>query len=324
MAPAIHPDHFDLKPRHLQLLVALDEFRHVGKVAAHVNVTQPAVSKALAELEAGVGVKLFERTARGVHPTIYGECLIRRARAVLSELTLAREELRGLMSGATGKVAVGSLAATALALLPRGLALLKQRSPGTTVFVREGSMESLLPDLLLGKLDLIVGRLPHNHPAQELEEKILVDEPVSLVADRHHPLVKRRKLGWPDLEGYPWVLPPAGTLLREPLELAFLRHGLAMPVNHIETISVHVIIAYLQLSDALAVLAGDVSRHYQNLGLIAILPLELPTRVGPLGMRWSRQRPLSPSARLMMECLEQAADPAAFRQARHQIRNGES
>jgi len=314
-----HPDHFSLKPRHFQLLVSLDEFRNIGKVAANVNITQPAVSKALAELEAGLGVKLFERTARGIHPTIYGECLIRRARTVLSELSQARDELRGLMSGATGKVAVGSLAATALALLPRSLALLKQRSPGTTVFVREGSMESLLPDLLLGKLDLIVGRLPHNHAVPGLEEKILMDEPVSLVADRHHTLVKHRKLSWQDLQRYPWVLPPVGTLLREPLELAFLRHGLAMPTNHIETISVNVIIAYLQLSDALAVLAGDVSRHYRNLGLIAILPLELPTRVGPLGMRWSRQRPLSPSARLMMECLEQAADPAAFRPARSQL-----
>ncbi len=308
----ISPSHaFDLKPRHLQLLVALDEFRNVGKVAAHVNVTQPAVSKALAEMEAGLGVRLFERTARGIQPTIYGECLIRRARTVLNEFTLARDELRGLMSGATGKVAVGSLAATALALLPRSLALLKQRSPGTSVLVREGPMESLLPDLLLGRLDLIVGRLPRNSPAQGLKEKILMEEPVALVADRDHPLAKRRKLDWADLARYPWVLPPVGTLLREPLEQAFRRHGLALPDSPIETVSVHVITAYLQLTDALAVLAGDVSRHYRSLGLIAILPLELPTRVRPLGVTWNRQRPLSPSARLMMECLEQAAHPAA-------------
>ena len=60
-----------LRPRHLQLLTALDDVRHVGRVAASLNVSQPAVSKTLAELEKGLGVKLFERTARGVHPTIY-------------------------------------------------------------------------------------------------------------------------------------------------------------------------------------------------------------------------------------------------------------
>ena len=95
-----------LRPRHLQLLTALDDVRHVGRVAASLNVSQPAVSKTLAELEKGLGVKLFERTARGVHPTIYGASLIRHARSVLAELTLARDDLRGLMSGEIGRAHV--------------------------------------------------------------------------------------------------------------------------------------------------------------------------------------------------------------------------
>ena len=55
----------DLKPRHLRLLVTLDDFRNIGKAAGKANVTQPAISKALAELERGLGVKLFERSCRG-------------------------------------------------------------------------------------------------------------------------------------------------------------------------------------------------------------------------------------------------------------------
>jgi len=297
----------NLKPRHLQMLVSLDDFRNVGRVAASLNVTQPAVSKALAELERGLGLSLFERTARGVNPTAYGECMIRHARSVLGDLAQARDELRDLMQGASGKAAVGALPAAAPALLPRAVALLKQRAPGTTIFIREGTMDTLLPELRAGKLDVIVGTLPHNGAGRDLDEKILFEERTTVVAGRSHPLAKLRKLNWPELGNYPWVLPPAGSLLREPLEDAFQRNGVPIPNNSIESLSVHVIVMYLQVSSALACLSREVARHYEELGLIAILPLELPKLVRPVGMTWSRARALSPSATLMMQCLEETA-----------------
>jgi DNA-binding transcriptional LysR family regulator len=295
------------KPRHLQLLVALDEIRHLGKVAASINVTQPAVSKALAELERGLGLKLFERTARGVYPTAYGECLIRHARAMMSELAQTRDELRGLISGSSGSVRVGVLATAALELLPRALAVLKSRQPGIFVLVREGTVETLLPELWLGNLDLIVGRLPDGRSAQGLAEKTLMEEGVSVVAGRHHPLVRRRRLRWSDLRPYPWVLPPVNTLLREPLERVFEIHGIVIPANRIETLSVHVIRAYLHYTTAIAALAADVSRYYESLGLLAVLPLELPKLVRPVGVVWSRHRPLSPGALTLIQCLEETA-----------------
>jgi DNA-binding transcriptional LysR family regulator len=299
----------NLKPRHLQMLVSLDDFRNIGKVAASLNVTQPAVSKALAELERGVGLTLFERSSRGVEPTAYGACLIRHARTVLADLAQARDELRDLMLGSSGKASVGALPAAAPALLPRGLALLKKRSPGTTIFIREGTMDTLLPELRTGKLDLIVGTLPHNGAGRDLEEKILFEERTTVVAGRAHPLTRRRKLSWADLGNQPWVLPPAGSLLRDPLEEAFRRHGVPIPNNSIESLSVHVIVMYLQITDALACLSREVARHYEDSGLISILPLELPKLVRPVGVTWSRARPLSPSAILMMQCLEESLRP---------------
>ena len=295
------------KPRYLQLLVALDDLRHLGKVAASIHVTQPAVSKALAELERGLGLKLFERTARGVHPTIYGECLIRHARTMLSGLAQARDELQGLISGSSGSIRVGVFVTAALALLPHALALLKRRHPGMMVMVREGTMEAMLPELWLGNLDLIVGRLPDNRMAQGLHEKTLMEEAVVLVAGRHHPLARRRRLRWSDLREFPWVLPPVNTLLREPLERAFERHGVPLPANRIETLSVHVIRAYLHYTDAIAALAEHVSRYYESLGLLTTLPLELPRLVRPVGAIWSRQRPLAPATQVLIQCLEEAA-----------------
>jgi DNA-binding transcriptional LysR family regulator len=297
----------NLRPRHLHLLVALDDFRNIGKVAASLHVTQPAVSKSLAELEKGLGIKLFERTARGVNPTAYGECLIRHARTLLTDLTQARDELRGLMSGTAGNLRIGALSTAAHSFLPHSLALLKKRSPNTNVVVNEGTMESLLPDLWSGKLDLIVGRLPSDRSVPGLEERILAEEAVTLVAGRHHPLAARRQLRWPDLAGYPWVLPPVGALLRAPLERAFELHAMPMPMNCVETLSAHLLCSYLQLTDAIAFIGKDVSRHYESLGLISILPLELPRLMRPVGVVWNRQRSPSPSAQLMIECLEQAA-----------------
>jgi DNA-binding transcriptional LysR family regulator len=296
-----------LKPRHLQILVALDNIRNLGKAAAYMHVTQPAVSKSLAELERGLGLRLFERTSRGVHPTIYGECLIRHARSMLTDLAQARDELRGLASGSSGNIRIGVLSTAALALLPRALAMLKSRHPGMTVLAREGLMENLLPELLLGNLDLIAGRLPEGRTAQGLSEKILMEEGVSLVVGTHHPLVGRKRVNWPDVLAYPWVFPPVNTLLREPLERAFERNGVPIPSNRVETLSVHVIRGYLHHTDAIAPLATDVSRYYESLGLLAILPLELPRLARPVGVIWSRQRPLAPATQVLIQCLEEAA-----------------
>ena len=175
------------------------------------------------------------------------------------------------------------------------------------MLVREGTVETLLPEIILGNLDLIVGRLPDGRGAQGLGEKTLMEEGVSVVAGRHHPLARRKHLRWPDLTLYPWVLPPVNTLLREPLERAFEDRGLAMPANRIETLSVHVIRAYLHYTNAIAALASDVSRYYESLGLLSILPLELPKLVRPVGIVWNRQRPITPETQILIQCLEDVA-----------------
>ena len=193
----------------------------------------------------------------------------------------------------------------------RALAAFKARQPGVFVLVREGIMETLLPDLWLGNLDIIVGRLPQGG-AQGLGEKTLLEEGVSVVTGRHHPLVQCKRPRWSDLHRYPWVVPPVNTLLREPLERLFHDHGLALPADRIETLSVHVIRAYLHHTNAIAALATDVSRYYESLGLLTVLPIELPKLVRPVGIIWNLQRPVSPSTQALMQNLEDAAHPVKW------------
>lgn len=295
----------NLKPRHLQLLVALDDLRHLGKVAASMNVTQPAISLALGELERGLGIKLFERSARGVNPNVYGECLIRQARVVLASLAQARDELRALMSGASGKTSLGALPAMTPVLVPKALALLKRQTPDTSVAVHEGAMETLLPELRRGAIDLIVGRLIQ-HGEDDLDELALFEGSSTVVVGSNHELASRKRLRWTDLDGFPWVLPPVGSLPREPLETAFQQHGLAMPSDTIDTLSVHVILTYLQSTSAIGVLSKVVAHHYRDLGLLSLLPLELPNVLRPIGLTWRRGTAHSPATRQLMRALQDA------------------
>ncbi|WP_310632195.1 LysR substrate-binding domain-containing protein [Paraburkholderia sp.] len=306
----------NLKARHLHLLVAIDTYRNLTQVADVTHVTVPAVSKALAELEKGMGLTLFSRTAQGLMPTPYGECLIRHARDMLTILHQARDELKALSSGAEGKVHIGMLPASASVLLPQALSLLKQRSPGTNVVVIEGTTGSLLPELWQGRLDLVVGRLPPPDTLGSFEEKELLEDPVTLVTGRHHPLARKKNLKWSDLHPYPWILPPPGSILRDPLERALEVHGVPLSNNYIETLSIHVVRAHLQVSDFIAVMADTPANDPAQ--PLHTLPLSLPRLLRPAGVLWNRNRGLTPSAQLMVSCLDEAAQRLADKsQASH-------
>jgi DNA-binding transcriptional LysR family regulator len=294
----------NLKARHLRLLVTIDTYRNLTQVADVTHVTVPAVSKSLAELERGLGLPLFSRTTQGLMPTPYGDCLIRHARAMLTVLHQARDELKALSSGTEGKIHIGMLPASASVLLPQALSLLKERSPGTNVTVSEGTTALLLPELWQGHLDLVVGRLPPPDTLGSFEERELLEEPVTLMTGRHHPLASKATLEWSDLRPYPWILPPPGSILRDPLERALEAHDVALTNNYIETLSVHVTRAQLQVSDFIAVMAGTPASDTQPL---YTLPLSLPRLLRPAGVMWSRNRALTPSVQLMLACLEEAA-----------------
>lgn len=295
----------NVKARHLRLLVTIDTYRNLTQVADVTHVSLPAVSKALAELERGLGLTLFERTTHGIVPTLYGDCLIRHARAILTILHQASDDLKVLSSGTEGKVHVGMLPASASVLLPHALNLLKQRSPGTNVMVTEGTTALLLPELWQGQLDLVVGRLPQTDTLGSFEEKELLEEPVTLMTGSHHPLARKKALKWSDLRPYPWILPPPGSILRDPLERALEAHDVPLTNNYIETLSIHVARAHLQVSNCIAVMAGTpVGDTSQRLHTLA---LSLPQLLRPAGVLWNRNRGLTPSAKLMVSCLEEAA-----------------
>ncbi|MDR5836324.1 LysR substrate-binding domain-containing protein [Caballeronia sp. LZ034LL] len=300
----------NMKARHLRLLVAIYDFRNLRQVASNSYITVPAVSKALGEIESALGVKLFERTVNGLRPTAYGECVVRHARAVLSSLSQTAEEIKALQTGSAGKVHVGALPTLISTLMPRALARLKQEAPQTNVSILEGRMTGLLQDLRRGDLDMIVGRLPNRADTVGLHERALINTPIKLVTGVQHPLASRSTVQWSDLKDYPWILPPSGSLLREPIENTLARHGLPMPSNTIETLSTHLIRAYIQINDAIALHTVDMLYPDSGASPFHVLPLDMNLATRPLGVIWRADKPLAPSAMLLLQCLERECPPS--------------
>jgi DNA-binding transcriptional LysR family regulator len=133
---------------------------------------------------------------------------------------------------------------------------------------------------------------------------------LKLVVAKDHPLIHKQGLISSDLADYPWVLPPIGSLSREPLENALQQNGGSMYANHLETLSIHVITGYVQHSQAIGMLSEVVAQHYIHSGVLAQLPLSLPDPQRPIGMTWNRHNPLTPALKSFMDCVRKTVNLA--------------
>jgi DNA-binding transcriptional LysR family regulator len=295
-----------LKLRQLLLLRALGNSGNLRRSAATLNLTQPAATRLLQELEATLGLVLFERSRRGMAATPYGEAMIRHARAVLADLDSARDELAALADGSHGRVAVGSLISTASLLVPRTIARVKVASPRLHITVQEGTHENLLDALLKGDLDLMLGRALPSAALESIVVEVLYREEFRVVCGTANPLARRRpKLA--ELVDRAWILPPAQVPLRQRIEALFLARTGRRPENLVESISVLTNLTLLRESDALGVLPAGTARYYAKLGLMRELPLSLAGILGPVALVTRRNHARSPAADAFVGALRRVA-----------------
>ena len=297
----------NIKLRHLQLLVALDEFRHLGRTAEFLAVSQPAVSRMLGEVESMLGLQLFDRSTRGTQPTPSGLAIVRFARSVLAQYERTRDEIAAVESGAAGRTRAGCMVVALPTLLAPAVELLKQRSRQATVLVEEGDLTHLLPKLRLGELDLFVGRLEPGYAAPDLVPESLYADPMTVVVAPGHPLAAKRKPGWADLAALPCVMPPPWASLRVKLDQMFYREGLHPPVDIVESASFLAQISFLQKRGAAAFMSRTVGLHFQRQGLLKVLPLKVPIEIPPVGIITMRGRRTTPSTEQLVDCLRRAA-----------------
>jgi DNA-binding transcriptional LysR family regulator len=289
----------NLEFRHLQLLVALDDTRSVSRVATELNISQPAVSKALNALEAGLGVSLFLRTIRGLEPTAHGLALIRHARDILQDMSSAQNEMEDIREGRVTRLSLGVLPVSAMALVPKFIQRLEAVSVAVSITVQEGTMETLLPKLRANELDLLVGNLPAQLLASDFASEALYEDPLVCVVRLTHPLRQKKSLSWAKVSQYPLLLPPPGTYTRRAIDEWFLQEGLVVPRRHVESVSTLTNIGVLQLTDSVGFLSERVAQHFSRLGLLHELPLRV-SHVGiRLGLIWQAQRDHEPILKQM-------------------------
>jgi DNA-binding transcriptional LysR family regulator len=288
-------------------LVHLDEHRSVLKAAEAGGMTQPAASKLLRELEEAFDVRLFDRHARGIEPTWFGEILVRHARAVLSEINLAQQEIAALKGGLAGQATIGTVLSPGTSLVPQAIELAKRRRPGVRISVELDYSRPLVRKLFQGDLDIVIGRVMDSERAEELQFEPLADEHHAVVAGAAHPLATRRSLTLTDLAGQCWVLPQPGSVLRDRLIGVFVENGQAPPTNVVETTSVPVITSLLRTTDMVTVLPLDVVQPYCQAGVLKVLIPSLNVQTGMFGIITHRNRQVSPGAQVLLAALREAA-----------------
>jgi DNA-binding transcriptional LysR family regulator len=293
--------------RHVELIAQVYDSRSILKASRRLNLTQPTVTKALQDIEATLNVPLFKRTNRGLEPTPYGEIFARHAKIVLAQLRHAAEELENLRAGYSGKVTVGTLLAAAASILPDAIALLKKERPGVAISIVVGTYDILLPALLVGDLDMVLGRMPEEGRSRALVYEEFYVEPICLVVRRGHPLLRKRRLTLRELVNEPWLLPLPETALRRQIERAFLDANAPLPRNVIESISILTNRVLLRRSDCIGVMPYHVALDDVEHELLSILPVKLKSIESPVGAMLRAPGELPPAANALLECLRIAA-----------------
>jgi DNA-binding transcriptional LysR family regulator len=296
-----------LKTRQLLLLVALEEEGNIHRAAEVLAMTQPAASKLLKDLEDVLGVPLFERLPRGMRATVYGEAMIRHARTALASLNQAHDEVQELKAGRFGQVMVGAITTPGMMLLPPAIARVKQAQPALRVSLQIETSDVLMERMAQGRMDILVARLFAQHDKTAIRFEALAEEPVVAIVRPGHPLLNVDRLTLRDLNGWGWIVPPEGSVLRHRFDLMFREESLEAPANLIETAALLFVTKMIAQGDMIGLVAGDVGRYYESHHLVAVLPINLPCQMDAFGLITRTDRTLSPAARVMLAAIRAAA-----------------
>ena len=292
-----------LKLKQLRLLIAVGAHCNIRSAARELNISQPAATMILKELELDFEVALFERGNRGVTPTIYGDTLIRHAKLILAQVSHASQELGDIGEGRSGRVVVGTLLAASSHLLPRAIEILLTERPDVSIKVVEGTNEVLMPALRTGDIDMVVGRLPTYRHRDDLLQDKLFDEPVHAVVRASHPLANTPLLTFEGLKPYPWIIPPLETTLRRQLDQFFMSKDQYAPPMTIESISYLTNRTLLQVRDFIGIIPAHVAAQDIANGGLARLDWDVPFGNGPIGISYRKGGRLSPASLALLNAL---------------------
>ena len=296
-----------LKLQDLHVLMTVAQVGSMGKSARMLNTTQPAVSRAIAELEHAIGVRLLDRGRNGVEPTAYGRALLHCAAAVFDDLRQGVRNIEFLSDPTLGEIRIGGNEAIIAGLLATVLERLRRRYPGITIHLTHvGPLSEQYRQLRERKVDLVLGKLAS--PVEpDIESQFLYQDRFLVVAGLHSRWTHRRKIDLAELADEPWGLPSsdtrAGSLVQQALRAR------SMSLRGAATGSAHFLLCLLSKGPFLITIPELVVKFGTNLPPMKVLPIEFDIPSWPLGVVTLKNRTISPVAQLFLDCAREVVKP---------------
>jgi len=292
-----------LNGRRLAVIASLAQLRNMPAVARQFGLTQPAVSAALKDLEHGLGVALFDRTTRGLVPTPAGKIVAFYFRRVLAELRHIGADIAGSEGNVQGSVHVGALPLGRTQVLPLAIAALLARHPKVHVTTDESPYDALAASLRSGDLDLILGALRSAAEAPGLQQEVLFEDRISVIARAGHPLARAGCIDLDMLRQARWVMSRPGSPSRERLEQFFAEAHQAPPTPAVETGDLAVLRGLLLESDLVTAISAHQLRYEIRDASLVVLDFPLDRTSRQIGLTQRLGAFPSPGARALMAAI---------------------
>jgi DNA-binding transcriptional LysR family regulator len=292
----------------LTSLVAVRETENFTLAARRLGLSQPAVYRAVSQLEQEAGRPLFDRTAHGIVPTRAADVLAQAARLAFLELEQADADLAELTAAEIGEIVVGATPLAKSFVLPRAIAEFRSFRPNLPIRIKEGPYPDLLTALRRGEVDFLIGALRDPPPIGDVEQKTLFFDTVVLVSGTHHPLADRADVTIEELAGYPWVVSPSGTPIRGYFDNLFAQAESAGPKSIVETGSLILMRELLDCSDHLGCTSRLQAEAEIGRGLMRALPIDLAQTSRPIGVTLRRDWLPTQAQQRFLELLPSAAE----------------
>ncbi|MEK1873919.1 MAG: pca operon transcription factor PcaQ [Rhizobium altiplani] len=300
-----------VKFRHLQTFVEVARQKSVMKAAGLLNVSQPAVTKTIRELEEVLGVAVFERDGRGIKITRYGDVFLRHAGAALTALRQGLDSVSQERFGEAPPIRIGALPTVSTRIMPRAMELFLKENTWSRIKIVTGENAVLLEQLRVGDLDLVVGRLAGAEKMAGFSFEHLYSEQVVFAVRAGHPLLKSRQSLFAKLSEYTVLMPTRASIIRPFVESFLIANGVASLPNQIETVSDSFGRAFVRSSNAIWIISTGVVATDIADGLLEVLPIDTSETKGPVGLTMRTDAIPSLPLSILMQTLREAATEVA-------------
>ena len=298
-----------LKLHDLRVLMSVVQHGSMVKAAERLATTQPAVSRAIADLEHSLGVRLLDRGPRGVVPTPYGRALIKRSVAAFDELRLGVKDLEFLADPKAGQVRIATPIGGATGFVAAVIDRFARRHPRVVCHVIIGVHDMICRALEERDVDVVISTITAPFAEDHMQAEVLYTGSRFVVAATKNSWARRRRVGLADLMNEPWTLPPPDSLGGALANDDFRAAGLDVPRAAVIIPEAVARLALVARGRFLTIAAKSAFGGWET--ALKTLPIELATASHSLGIITLKNRTLTPVAQLFIDCAREVAKPLA-------------